>query len=59
MSAIRSDEAEFGRDMDKALQEWGRHMEREAVPDRLRKLAARLRDALIAARSTDCQPPEQ
>lgn len=47
------------QEMDKDLQEWGRLMEKEAVPERLRALATRLREALIAARSAKHQPPDQ
>lgn len=47
------------QEMDKDLQEWGRLMEKEAVPERLRALATQLREALIAARSANHQPPDQ
>ena len=58
MTTTRPDGAEFGTDIDKKLQEWGQLMEREAVPDRLRTLATRLQEALIAARSKDYRPSE-
>ena len=46
MASTKPPAAEHGRDMDNDLKEWGRLMEREAVPDRLRDLARQLRDAL-------------
>ena len=56
MTSTKPDPAEFGTEMDRDLKEWGRLMECEAVPDRLRDLAMRLREALIAAQSRECPP---
>lgn len=53
MTSPKPPEAEHGTDMDSDLKEWGRLMEREAVPDRLRDLARRLRDALAQRQMPD------
>ncbi|WP_347138401.1 hypothetical protein [Paracoccus sp. SSK6] len=49
-------EPEQDKDMDAELRNWGRQVEREAVPDRLLDLAFQLRQALVQARSA---PPRR
>ncbi|WP_207101269.1 hypothetical protein [Paracoccus shandongensis] len=44
--------------MEKQLKELGSLVEQEAVPDRLRELAARLREALLATQSAGRRPPD-
>lgn len=52
-------EAKTGADMEKRLKEMGCLVHQEAVPERLRELAARLRQALLATRGGPRQPPDQ
>lgn len=52
-------EAKSSEDMEKQLKEMGCLVEQEAVPERLRELAARLRQALMAARGATRQLPDQ
>lgn len=48
----------IGENMDKQLKELGRLVEQEAIPERLRDLALRLREALLSARPAMRRPPD-
>lgn len=52
-------DAKTSGDLEKRLKDLSRRAEQEVVPQRLRELAARLRDALLTARSSPRHPPEQ
>lgn len=51
-------EAKISEDMENQLKELGCLVEKEAVPERLRELATRLREALLATRSAACRPDQ-
>ncbi|MTE01602.1 hypothetical protein GIY56_15040 [Paracoccus sp. YIM 132242] len=51
-------DAKFDKDMERHLKELGCLVEQEAVPDRLRELAARLREALLARQAAGRLPDQ-